>query len=64
MNTAKNYFYNTTYNILNIVLPLITTPYLARILGTAGVGAIAYFKITQYFALVAKLGLTRRLSEY
>ena len=58
-NISKNYIYNTAYNVLNIILPLITAPYLARILGTNGVGIYAfYFAIAQWFALFAKLGLT------
>ena len=58
-SVSKNYIYNTAYNILNIILPLITAPYLARILGTEGVGTYAfYFAIAQWFALFAKLGLT------
>lgn len=56
---SKNYLYNTAYNIFNILVPLITTPYLARILGTLGVGVFAYyFAIAQYFVLFAKLGLS------
>ncbi|SET02348.1 Membrane protein involved in the export of O-antigen and teichoic acid [[Clostridium] aminophilum] len=58
-SVSKNYIYNTAYNVLNVILPLITAPYLARILGTDGVGTYAfYFAIAQWFALFAKLGLT------
>lgn len=57
--TIKNYLYNAAYNILNMLLPLITTPYLARVLGAEGVGIYAYyFAIAQFFSLIAKLGLT------
>ena len=58
-SVSRNYIYNTAYNILNIIIPLATAPYLARILGTEGVGIYAYyFAIAQYFTLFAKLGLT------
>ena len=29
----KNYIYNLTYQILVMIVPLITTPYLSRVLG-------------------------------
>ena len=29
----KNYIYNVTYQILNLIAPLLTTPYVARVLG-------------------------------
>ena len=58
-NVPKNYIYNTTFNILNVIIPLVTAPYLARILGTAGVGVYSYYySIATYFTLFAKLGLT------
>ena len=57
--TVKNYVYQVSYNLLNMLLPLITAPYLARILGAEGVGHYAYyFAIAQYFTIFAKLGLT------
>lgn len=56
---TKNYLYNTVYTVLNIILPLVTAPYLSRVLGTEGIGIFTfYFAIAQWFALVAKLGLT------
>lgn len=54
-----NFMFNTAYSVLNMVLPLITAPYLARVIGADGVGVYAYsFSIAQFFVLVAKLGLT------
>lgn len=63
-----SYFYNTLYTILNMFLPLITVPYISRILGTSGIGIYAYsYSIAQYFVLIAKLGLvnygTREISK-
>ena len=55
----KNYIYNMLYNCLILVLPLITAPYLARVVGTIGVGIYSYtFSIAQYFVLFSMLGLT------
>lgn len=60
MNSAKkNYIYNTAFSVLNMIIPLITAPYLARILGSDGVGVYTfYFSIAQYFTILCKLGLT------
>ncbi len=63
-----NYIYNTLYTILNMFLPLITVPYISRILGASGIGTYAYsYSIAQYFVLIAKLGLvnygTREISK-
>ena len=33
---VKNYLYNLTYQILTLILPLITASYLARVLGATG----------------------------
>ena len=34
---SKNYLYNLFYQILVIVMPLITTPYLSRVLGAEAI---------------------------
>lgn len=58
-SAKKNFIYNSAYNILNMVLPLVTAPYLARIIGAEGTGIYAYsFAIAQFVILFAKLGLT------
>lgn len=59
MNSIKkNYFYNIVYQILNIVIPLITTPYVSRILGSDGVGRYSYaYSIAYYFVMFAMLGV-------
>lgn len=54
----KNYIYNLTYQILSILIPLITTPYLSRALGADGVGIYSYtLSITTYFVLFGSLGI-------
>lgn len=56
-NIKKNYIYNLSYQILLLITPLITTPYLARILGADGVGTVSYAgSIVSYFTLFASLG--------
>lgn len=55
----KNYIYTITYQILNIVLPLITTPYISRIFGAEKIGVFSYtYSIVQYFVLFAMLGIS------
>lgn len=54
----KNFFYNLVYQILLIILPLITTPYISRVLGADGVGVYTYtYTIANYFMLLAMLGV-------
>lgn len=38
----KNFAYNIAYQILVIILPLITAPYVSRVLGVEGVGTYSY----------------------
>lgn len=55
---TKNYIYNLTYQILILVLPLITTPYTARVLGAEKVGIYSYtYSILSYFILFGALGV-------
>ena len=54
----KNYLYNLVFQILSIILPIVTAPYLARVLGVEGVGISAYtLSIVAYFILIANLGI-------
>ena len=54
----NNYLYNSLYQILNIILPLLTAPYLSRILGPEKIGTYAYsYSISYYFMLIAMLGI-------
>lgn len=53
----KNYVYNLIYQILLLVIPVITTPYLARVLGADGNGTYGYtISIVTYFVLFGSLG--------
>ena len=55
----SNILYNLTYQILNILLPLLTMPYLSRVLGVDGIGTYAYvFGVCYSFYIVVALGLS------
>lgn len=55
---SRNYFYNLFYQILVIILPLITTPYLSRVLGAEAIGIYSYtLSIATYFILFGSLGV-------
>lgn len=56
---AANYIFNLLYQVLAIALPLVTTPYLSRVLGADGIGQYSFAQsIVSYFALAAALGST------
>ena len=53
----KNYIYNLFYQTLLVIAPLITTPYISRVLGADGVGTASFVEsIASYFTLFAALG--------
>lgn len=57
-NIAKNYIYNVAYQILSMIIPLITTPYISRILGAESIGIYSYtVSIVTYFILFGSLGV-------
>ena len=54
----KNIAYNFAYQLLILVLPLVTAPYLSRVIGAEGVGTYSYsYAIATYFTYFVKLGL-------
>ena len=58
MSVRRNYLYNIAYQVLTLILPLITTPYVSRVLGTDGVGTFSYtFSVAYYFVLFAMFGV-------
>lgn len=58
MNSFKNYLYNLSYRFLVILLPLITTPYVSRVLEAEGVGQYAALTtVSSYFIVLGILGL-------
>ena len=59
MKVLKNFFYNLSYQILVLILPLITVPYVSNVLGAKGVGDYSFtFANTQYFILFGMVGIT------
>ena len=57
LSLKKNFIFNLATQILNLVVPLITTPYLARVLHETGNGQYSYaYSIITYFILFANLG--------
>ncbi|WP_026882532.1 flippase [Clostridium akagii] len=58
-SVAKNYFYNVTYQIIALIIPFITVPYVSRVLGPKGVGINAFTgNNVQYFILFGTIGLS------
>lgn len=54
----ENFFYNTLYLVINIAFPLITTPYVSRVLGVAKVGDVSFgLSFVNWFILLASLGI-------
>lgn len=57
-SVKKNFIYNSAYQIFLIITPLVTTPYLSRVLGASGVGVYSYtYAIASYFVMFATLGM-------
>lgn len=55
----RNYIYNTLYQILLLIAPLITTPYVSRVLGVTNIGIYQYVQsIASYFVLIGAVGTT------
>lgn len=58
MKIIKNYLYNAFYQIFVLLVPLVTIPYLARVLGPTGVGINSYTNsIMQYFIVFGSIGV-------
>lgn len=57
-SVKKNFVYNSLYQILNILIPLITTPYISRVIKAEGVGIYSFaYSNAHYFVLFILLGL-------
>lgn len=55
----KNYIFNVAYQFLTLITPLITAPYLSRVLQPDGVGRVSFVEsIVSYFSLVAVMGIS------
>lgn len=56
-SVKKNYLYNISYQVFMAIVPLITTPYISRILSVDGIGIYSYsYSMVRYFWLLSILG--------
>lgn len=54
---TKNILYQSSYQILILITPLITSPYISRVLGAESLGIYSYtYSIVNYFAILIMLG--------
>ena len=54
----KNYIFNVAYQILTLITPFITAPYLSRVLQPDGIGRVSFAEsIVSYFSLIAVMGI-------
>lgn len=54
----QNYIYNVLYQLLIIILPLITAPYLSRVIGPTSSGIFSYvYSYVYYFMIFSMLGI-------
>ena len=59
MTVVKNFLWNMGYQVFVLLLPIITIPYVSRVLGPTGIGINAYTNsVVQYFILFGTLGIT------
>lgn len=55
----RNYIYNLIQQILVLITPLVTAPYVSRVLGADGIGTFSYTSsIVSFFSLFAALGIS------
>lgn len=58
MKLVKNMGLSTIYQLMAVIVPLITAPYISRVLGAEGVGINSFTaSILSYFTLFAALGI-------
>ena len=64
MNSPKssvkmNIIYQILYQVLTLILPFITSPYIARVIGADGLGIYSFaYSIAYYFVLFSMLGIS------
>lgn len=58
-STKKNYLFNLIYQLITIIIPIFTIPYLSRTLGPKAIGTYSYtISIVTYFILFGSLGIS------
>lgn len=68
-STKVNIIYQVTYDVLLMILPFLTSPYVARVLGAEGLGIYSYYySVATYFVLFSQLGIknygNRMIAKY
>ncbi len=57
-STKTNFIFNSIYQLSAIFVPLVTMPYLSRVLGSDGLGEYSFaYSVAFYFCIFIKLGL-------
>ena len=69
ISVKKNFIYNSAFQILILLVPFVTTPYVSRVLGANNIGKYSYASaMVTYFTLLAALGSTiygqRKIAYY
>ena len=58
IKVIRNYIFNAIYQVFLIIVPLITMPYISRVLSPDGIGMYSYsFSLITYFTLASGLGI-------
>lgn len=58
MSTKKNFIYNSLLGLTNVLVPVITFPYVSRILGPEGIGLTSFaISLATTFIVLASLGI-------
>lgn len=56
---SANYVFNTLQQFVTLLLPLITSPYVSRMLSPSGIGSVSYVTANvTYFTLIGTLGIS------
>lgn len=56
-NMKENFVYNIIYQVLLLITPLITSPYISRVIGVEGIGDYSYTaSMVMLFSILASLG--------
>lgn len=69
VSVKSNFLYNSIFQVLILIVPFITTPYVSRVLGAENIGKYSYASaMVTYFTLLASLGSTtygqRKIAYY
>ncbi len=58
MSLKRNYFYSSTIQLSNLLFPLVTIPYVSKIIGPEGIGKSSFImNLVQFFIMFAALGI-------